>query len=263
MLYAVEGRPAAENPPPLAAEERARIQRAFFRHELYARAFPKLGRASVVSSEEQFRLFVGRMTPYEVEELSCVHSYLAGLAAGCHRELENRLVSAGVRNTGRGSSFFAPAGTRLRRRSISPSLRPRRSRGREDDDDDDDPEEEEEKDDYVSFGADLLGLYLFGDAMKRRVPAFFSGLASFGLGFTSRLVNGDANQRKNLLQGNVSGGRDFLPEALCHSPSLEEGVLNDDDNDDAGAGRGPEARRGRLRATYCTVGRGARSTISY
>ncbi|KAM7192176.1 hypothetical protein V8F33_008450 [Rhypophila sp. PSN 637] len=228
--------PAESNksPPPLSATERTRIQRAFFRHELYSRVFPigRRGGRSLISPRDQYDLFLRCMNPWEVEEISSIHTHFVILAAGYFGDLEDQLVSAfvscpGVRGSSRRSrspprrragstlisdgqpnhSFVAPT-RHSRERSLSPA-RSTTQQGRRGL-----PTEEE----YVSFidgTPDLFYLEKFEKYFKK--PAFLSRLASFGLEFSLSLLDGDAELRKSLIQPVFSGTAKFLPEALRHS----------------------------------------------
>lgn len=60
----------------LAAENR-RIERAFFRFELYCKLFGKdMEYGKRIKSEEQVDLFLVKFSAWEIEQLACVHDYL-------------------------------------------------------------------------------------------------------------------------------------------------------------------------------------------
>lgn len=92
--------------PPLTRDEERRFQRAFLRYELYARLFrldpatpngptgqPHC-RMSIFTAQEQHRLFIRRLDPWSVEELSCVHNLCFSLVRGWMVEVEDQVVHA-------------------------------------------------------------------------------------------------------------------------------------------------------------------------
>ena len=63
---------------PIDAQEMRRLERAFYRFEIYANIFghPK---ARPFTGEEQASAFFGRFSPWENEQLACVHYHLMQL----------------------------------------------------------------------------------------------------------------------------------------------------------------------------------------
>lgn len=92
--------------PVLSDVELARFQRAFFRYEVYCRAFPTANKTlrdtpigymytvdddeDLVSSDSQYSFFVSRFTKWEVEELTCVHRFYTGLAEKAWEDVEDQ-----------------------------------------------------------------------------------------------------------------------------------------------------------------------------
>lgn len=79
--------------PPLSATERARIQRAFFRYELYSRMFLVNNWGINVMAQVYF---FKRMTRWEVEEIVYIHNYLACLITEVVDDLQEEIVQAAL-----------------------------------------------------------------------------------------------------------------------------------------------------------------------
>ena len=63
-----------ENPAPLTRTERDRIERAFFRYQLYCTLFPD--QESRPDPSPQRRLFLDKFAAWENEQLACIYDYL-------------------------------------------------------------------------------------------------------------------------------------------------------------------------------------------
>ena len=239
---------------PLSRTEQSRLYRAFFRYELYCRMFPRAPnslRKSIFRGQDQFRLFLSRMEPWEVEEMSCVHNYFTSLVGKFVDNLEDQVVQA---------VLTLPGVSRVGNRPSSPDL-PKRRRiggmathgGLVDDSfvplrhdmplseaDDGLPIDDGTKDggNESSAGSssgeelmpfddlELVGLTLFDACRKREIPAFISNMASFGLEYMGQLVNGDSEKRKDMIQKEAPFSRDFLPEALRNSPLIDHPIVD-------------------------------------
>lgn len=228
-------KPSSYKFTPLSTTELTRLQRAFFRYEIYSRVFPPSPEhqlESLFSSENQFRLFLSRLEPWEVEEMSCIHTYFASLVAGFINDLEEQitqavLTSPGVRCPARP---FSSSPRRMRTNamatrgglwddSFAPTRRQQTWKDRHT------PQTTEAGEKLVFFTElDLRGLSLFEKQTKRRIPKFLSNMASLGLGFMIRLIDGNEKQRRDMIQERAPFSRDFLPEALEYSPSANPGV---------------------------------------
>ncbi|PGG95923.1 hypothetical protein AJ79_09811 [Helicocarpus griseus UAMH5409] len=76
--------PASSEPftyTPLSPVERCRIAGAFYRFELYCNLFREYGHGYKTASEpfsadEQKDIFLARFSPWEIEQLGCIHDYL-------------------------------------------------------------------------------------------------------------------------------------------------------------------------------------------
>jgi hypothetical protein len=85
----------------LSCYERTRLQRAFLRFDLYTKVCVIDNRTSpgpFMSFEDQSTRFIGRMDPWEVEEISCVFQYVSSEIFSQHHIMCNRLISAIRRN---------------------------------------------------------------------------------------------------------------------------------------------------------------------
>lgn len=90
----------AETPAilPPSPTERARLQRAFFRYEIYCALFPPPDSlenppAPVSTPREQFRRFLRRLSALHVEEMCCIHFYFASVVRKVIDGLEDQLVA--------------------------------------------------------------------------------------------------------------------------------------------------------------------------
>lgn len=227
---------------PLSPDERTRIQRAFYRYEFYCRLFkcyddpryPVLREgSSLFCAWEQNNLFVRRMDPWAVEEMSCIHNYLLSLAGDCVRDLEDRVVAA---------LFLAPGGNiqlghsatgprkRRRVRFDLASFLTKKTKARK------------IKDTMVPF--DLrpngnLGLFARPETTttREKLPAFTSKLTSYGLAYMRRLIDANTITRCAIMRSEEPFGCDFLPEAVAvgpiRRPSLGSDMPPHWTNDDA------------------------------
>jgi hypothetical protein len=205
-----------------SSSESVRLHRAFLRYEIYCRVFPPNETEPwedplpfhQFSAAEQFNLFLSQLTPWEVEEMACVQVYFFLLIGDYVGQLEEQLIEAVKKTPG----IVWPS---------SPELEP--------------GEEAEKKgeDDLVEFKElDLTNLLLFSKDGIYSSPDSITYMTSLGLGFIYNLSTSEGS-RSELIRSNSPLSREFLPEALSHSPiwpqeqqdediSLEEGTLGDD-----------------------------------
>lgn len=207
----------------LSSTERARFQRAFFRHELYCRFFPVDFRArctSLVPGKEQFTQFIARMAPWEAEEMTCVHHYFTVLAGGFIDDLEEQLVE---------TVLTAPDVCHPHVLDRSPSTEPAKRReisttaaiSLTDDSSIRFPEPISLAcdTDMVYFDKlDLTHLDIFSKSDRFYSSAYVSYIASLGSTFMYRFILSDKDQRRRIIQENTPVWRDFLPEALNYAP---------------------------------------------
>jgi len=215
---------------PLSITERSRLQRAFLRYELYSRVFPYDQHfQSLVSANGQFHLFIRRMEPWEVEELSCVHQYLTSLTAGYLKSLQNLFVddflscpgvvqrplqpqAVGICNGDDSSDGHPPPF-----QSPQPDFAPAKVNEVE-------PKQERmigvpNRDIYPTG---LLSSFFF----EQYLPGWATDLTLFGLEFFLQLL--DASDHPRLQRALIISKdpqsftyRDFLPEALWYSPIIQ------------------------------------------
>ncbi|MCJ1284940.1 hypothetical protein MMC26_004277 [Xylographa opegraphella] len=80
----------------LSKPELCRLQRAFFRYEIYRKLFTSFSepyeRGPVLSADAQARLFLCKFPDWEQEELACVFDYLMVHAQDCFDKLEDDFV---------------------------------------------------------------------------------------------------------------------------------------------------------------------------
>lgn len=210
------------NISPLSTTEKTRIQRAFFRYELYTKVFPtrENGWKSLFDARAQFDLFIRHLAAWEVEEMSCVYVYLEDLAAGYFNDFEEQIIHAflscsGAREAlrrlpspprrlvtaGDSDPFISHHG---RRRSSSPTTQ---------------KDQDGIDENYYAFTKlDLLGLDIFEDAFQSEIPKFISSLTSHGLEFSLSLMDANAEKRKDLIRAKAPFGGEGFASALSNSP---------------------------------------------
>ncbi|KAL9573947.1 hypothetical protein ACKAV7_001891 [Fusarium commune] len=192
-----------------SSSESTRLHRAFLRYEIYCSVFaphdieqwedPLLFHQ--FSGIEQFDLFLRQLTPWEVEEMACVQVYFALLTGDYISQLEEQLIEA-VKNA---PGLVWPS---------SPDSKP----GEEAD-----KKEEEEmvskRDDMREFrNLDLTSLLLFSKDGIYSSPDSITHMTSLGLDFIYLLCKSEG-RRSELIRMNSPDYREFLPEALNHSPA--------------------------------------------
>lgn len=80
--------------PPISTSERARIQRAFFRYELYSRVFMVSG--SGIDGIDQGRFFFSKLRSWETDEIVHAHKYLASLTGEVIDDWQEQVVQAAL-----------------------------------------------------------------------------------------------------------------------------------------------------------------------
>ena len=213
---------------PLSRAERARLQRAFLRYELYSRLFPyedgkRSSVRSSISGKSQFDLFIRHLEPWEVEELCSIHRFLFNLAADYMGDLEDQFVE---------SYLSCPGAV-----SVVPTGIPGQI-------------EMKQGEKMVPFHEpELVGLDVFEKWWQSNGMADFTNqLASLGLEFFSTLIDASTiGERRDRIRSLGLrqlgfGERHFLPEALTHSPDVsessseeewEENICCDNEEEDA------------------------------
>ncbi|KAM7187291.1 hypothetical protein V8F20_011046 [Naviculisporaceae sp. PSN 640] len=235
---------------PLSVAERGRLRRAFYRYELYSRVFSQdpveFGNAmnnTFCAEYWQYEDVICRMTPFEVEELSCIYLFLVTVTGGFVEDLEDEVFDAviscrgarGVDGRHRGplrgsmdpldqveeafgprrvklSSKCCVSTSRKRKRSPSPPSGTYSSRCC--------PTDDISPGGYLSFGCaslDHYGLDMFrGEFAEEMKPRFISRLASLGLDFILQLIDApSATHRRFLIQSQPLVPLGFLPTALA------------------------------------------------
>ncbi|KAJ3580502.1 hypothetical protein NPX13_g59 [Xylaria arbuscula] len=178
---------------PLSSTEIARLQRAFLRFEIYCRINPLLDcLTSTLSSDFQFRYFIKKMAPWEVEEVTCIHEYLATVIGRYILEAEDRLMHAILGNP------------HLRARSIDMEYfqhgRPIKYKCSEGH--------------MLNFDdLDITDLSPFSTEATDHRRSSISYIVSLGLGVLQDIISSDVDRRWNIIHSNLLL-RQFLHEAL-------------------------------------------------
>ncbi|KAK5996519.1 hypothetical protein PT974_01854 [Cladobotryum mycophilum] len=200
LIYAMHAEKRECAVPP-SHSERVRFLRAFLRFELYSRVFPSGWKRqhnclSTHDAAEQSHLFVKRMEPWEIEEMSCVHHYYSSVAGRLLDELEEELVRAV--QTAPGVTFTSPQLDLDQMLGIS--------------------------DNRLTFfnRLDLIGLDVYSRTGRWDSSTYIGYIVSLGIDFMHKLAVGDKVRRSALIRSTLSKfGRPFLPEALEELPARQ------------------------------------------
>ncbi|KAK4084339.1 uncharacterized protein Triagg1_819 [Trichoderma aggressivum f. europaeum] len=190
----------------LSATEQARLQRAFYRYELYSRCFPvshRIPDESIFAADDQFNHFIQQMAPWEVEELSCLHEYFWVRVSRVFSEVEEEVVVKVLdAQTATAASIRA---AQLRQAEFRRLLKTNSI----------------EVDDGVCpfRPSDIRGLELFGEDDRSALPDILRYLISLGLPFLRSLLFSQGQRRRDLIRRNYFGEREFLPHAIYEDPN--------------------------------------------
>lgn len=196
--------------PPVSTTERARMQRAFFRYELYCRVF--ITSCSGINITGQASFFFSKLRNWEAEEIVYAHSYIASLSGEVIDDLQEQIVQA---------ALAAPGAECLR--ETEPYSRPTEERhtrgimtwGRLPDGTPapvrrhpqpltwDPPIAPAAQTRPFEFGSKAnlgrYGLGVFGGQASKWMKTYISAMASLGLAHLEDLVTGDDARRKSLI----------------------------------------------------------------
>ncbi|KAL6702188.1 hypothetical protein J3F84DRAFT_26631 [Trichoderma pleuroticola] len=190
----------------LSATEQARIQRAFFRYELYSRCFlanPRLPDESIFAADDQFKHFIQQMAPWEVEELSCLHEYFWVQVSRVFGEVEEEVVVKVL--DAQTTTASATRASRPRQAEIHGHLNTSTI---------------EDDDGMCLFkGSNIRGLELFSKYDRHALPEILRYLISLGLPFIRSLLFTQGQRRRDLIRRNYYGEREFLPHAIYEDPN--------------------------------------------
>lgn len=205
-------RPERRFENPLSRTERARFERAFYRHELYSQinpcvrddnvwrpAYIPLGRPLT-----RYSLIIGSAQDWEVTEMLCVHLYLKRVVVAHIHKARNDLVKAVLAMPGvtKINGWQTPAGRK--RLQFDPQL-------------------------------EIDSSY--------PISGFLGWIALQGLEFLTRLSSADPEERGTLLRGSVPFNRSLsleIHERRNNDPqirkitSTQEGIMSDADGKDCG-----------------------------
>lgn len=203
---------------PLSPTERARLQRAFLRFELYCQLCPPFEcypPEPFFSPDLQFSYFLAKLEPWEVEEISCIHEYSTINIGQYIADFQDCFIQTVLEN----SQVRAPPDHDLRGGQVNNQ---------------DDSEPDEGEDMKFFHELDITDLALFSTDCKSILREVAGFMASLGLEFLERLMSSGTDGRWNIIRRNSPRTRGFLPEALQCSPSIvsrtmppEGGFAND------------------------------------
>ncbi|RKK82811.1 hypothetical protein BFJ68_g17510 [Fusarium oxysporum] len=186
-----------------------RLQRAFLRFEIYCRVFPAdnsfpletVSANDEFSSIEQFDLFISRLSPWEVEEIACVELYVTLMMRDYIDELESQFMSTVDKYARLAWPLLSEPESEAETETKNETERKR------------------ERDSLVELTAlDQTSLSLFSKEGRYRSSDNISYMTSLGLDFIYDLCTAGEG-RYELIRSNCQYSREFLPEALRHSPT--------------------------------------------
>ncbi len=194
--------------------ELVRLYRAFFRFEIYCNLFRPVEsyeREKVYTDDEQFSLFLIRLKPWAVEEMSVVHQYLSEIVETALESVDKDF-EAHVRHV---------ATKEARRDRSDRALKAERRR---------------ESYDLRIFRSPL---YMFSTKFRRDVTAATRSMTAIGLPSLYRLARSDTHERLELLRDTNPDQFQFLKEMPSGRPAeldlppedLESGSVDDNDDD--------------------------------
>ncbi|KAL7955679.1 hypothetical protein V8C34DRAFT_290729 [Trichoderma compactum] len=205
----------------LSATEQARIQRAFFRYELYSRCFPGspiTPDESIYAADDQFNHFIQQMAPWEVEELSCLHEYLWVQVSRVFGEIEEEVVAKVL--DAQTATAAAIRAAQVRQAEFRRLLK---------------TNSVDVDDGMCPFRpSDTPGLELLGEDDRIALPDTLRYLVSLGLPFLRSLFSAQGQRRRDLIRCNYYGEREFLPHAIYEDPNPPQAPNNPEnisDND--------------------------------
>ncbi|SPJ71751.1 uncharacterized protein FTOL_01479 [Fusarium torulosum] len=192
-----------------SASECIRLQRAFLRFEIYSRVFPAddtrpwetPSSNHPFSAAEQFDLYLSQLAPWEAEEMACVELYFSLLIGNFVDQLEEQLIDAVKGCTGIVWPL-SPETTQAAETKIKEEL--------------DKIHNQETLKEFKNL--DLTNLSLFSKDGIHYPTAHISYMTSLGLDFIYNLCISES-RRSELMRSNSPYFREFLPEALHHSPT--------------------------------------------
>lgn len=235
----------------LSPTERGRLLRAFFRFDLYCRIFKPQNAYDAAAQRDVFLL---KLRPFEVEELTCVHHYFSTVVGKLVDQLEDQFVEEvlAAAKARVNLSAFKSLDSRSRRLSASSLPGAGAIFGRQE------PKHGStasgyRDDDYIinqkrespplspayaksprsietnRAGGDnmpwvrvedleLCGLDLFSSIEKNYSPRYISFMVSLGTDFMHTLINADSHERRTIILNNSPGLRPFLLEAIDSIP---------------------------------------------
>jgi hypothetical protein len=177
---------------PFSETELVRLKRAVLRFELYCRLFPidPYGNGSShYSATEQFDLFISRLPPWQVEEMTSIHHYYGSIV----EEVVARI----------GEDFVEAVHASPGLVQLDPGT---------------EPSEEEDMEPFKYF--DLTDMTFWSELESPSVPDFISYITSLGLGFIYSLTQADNAGQTKLIQHSSTVRRNFLPETLSESRGM-------------------------------------------
>ncbi|KAL6815549.1 hypothetical protein GGI42DRAFT_311789 [Trichoderma sp. SZMC 28013] len=205
----------------LSATEQARIQRAFYRYDLYSRCFPvspTIPDESIYAADDQFKYFIQQMAPWEVEELSCLHEYFWVQVSRVFSEIEEEVVVKVL--DAQTATAAAIRAAQMRQAEFRRLLKTNSI---------------DIDDGMCRFRpSNIRGLELFGEDDRSALPDILRYLISLGLPFLHSLLFAQGQRRRDLLRRNYYGEREFLPHAIYEDPNPPQAPTNPEnisDND--------------------------------
>ena len=220
--------PCFNQQPAFSSTENGRLQRAFFRFEIYRKIFYypycSSGLDPLFDEKEQSDLFLALFPPWEIEELACVHHYLVKVLEDVFDEVEDDFVRA-ISNEVQSLSLPDPS-----KRSLFPwpfkeepyhSVPPPNYYS--------DPPPNDHWADLTEL--EWYGLRHFEEGRKSSDHGnHIEFLVSRGLPYLRRLLNLKPEDRRDVVISTLNSGTPFLHEALEKRRYRSDTVERDHEN---------------------------------
>ncbi|KAI9875610.1 MAG: hypothetical protein M1830_008208 [Pleopsidium flavum] len=191
--------------PPLSSIEEARLQRAFYRVELYGHLFyTDPGARESMRALEQAHTFLAEFPPWQIEELACIRDYISRRLAEAFDQAEDHFVKT-----------VLAEGDDQDHNHDTKSLAPAEN----DNDDKDNEDDEDNEDDLVGPNRFDLDDDFFSKSTKVSYhDTYMEYMLSLGLPFLHHLFKKNGAELMQSIVVNVRYGGDFLTTALKAPP---------------------------------------------
>ncbi|KAI9873323.1 MAG: hypothetical protein M1830_000545, partial [Pleopsidium flavum] len=196
--------------PPISSIEEERLQRAFYRVELYGHLFyTDRDAREGMRALEQAHTFLAEFPPWQIEELACIRDYISRRLAEAFDQAEDHFVKT-VLAEGHDQDHNHDT------KSLAAAENDNDDKDSEDDNDDENDENNE--DDLVGPNRFDLDDDFFSESIKVYHDTYMEYMLSLGLPFLHHLFEKNGAELMQSIVVNVRYGGDFLTTALRAPP---------------------------------------------